>query len=86
MLGRTFNLGLDDANLSKEELAETIKKYVPRFFIHYSEIGTDPDKRNYIVSNQSLREAGFGKAVKEAQDAARKYINVAGNLLAAKAS
>ncbi len=51
MLGRTFNLGLDDANLSKEELAEKIKKYVPRFFIHYSEIGTDPDKRNYIVSN-----------------------------------
>jgi nucleoside-diphosphate-sugar epimerase len=59
MLGRTFNLGLDDANLSKEELAETIKKYVPRFFVHYSEIGTDPDKRNYIVSNQRLREAGF---------------------------
>lgn len=59
MRGRTFNLGLDDANLSKEELAETIKKYVPRFFVHYSEIGTDPDKRNYIVSNQRLREAGF---------------------------
>lgn len=59
MLGRTFNLGLDDANLSKEELAEKIKQYVPRFFIHYSEIGTDPDKRNYIVSNQRLREAGF---------------------------
>jgi nucleoside-diphosphate-sugar epimerase len=59
MLGRTFNLGLDDANLSKEELAEKIKRYVPRFFIHYSEIGSDPDKRNYIVSNQRLREAGF---------------------------
>jgi nucleoside-diphosphate-sugar epimerase len=59
MAGRTFNLGLDDANLSKEELAEKIKKYVPRFFIHYSEIGTDPDKRNYIVSNERLRLAGF---------------------------
>jgi nucleoside-diphosphate-sugar epimerase len=25
----------------------------------FSEIGSDPDKRNYIVSNQRLREAGF---------------------------
>lgn len=59
MVGRPFNLGLDDANLSKEELAETIKRRVPNFFVHYSEIGSDPDKRNYIVSNQRLREAGF---------------------------
>jgi nucleoside-diphosphate-sugar epimerase len=59
MIGRPYNVGLDSANLSKEELAEKIKEHVPRFFIHYSEIGTDPDKRNYIVSNQRLREAGF---------------------------
>jgi hypothetical protein len=25
----------------------------------FSEIDADPDKRNYIVSNQRLREAGF---------------------------
>jgi nucleoside-diphosphate-sugar epimerase len=59
MVGRPFNLGLDDANLSKEELAERIKAHVPGFFIQYSEIGSDPDQRNYIVSNQRLREAGF---------------------------
>jgi nucleoside-diphosphate-sugar epimerase len=59
MLGRAFNLGLDSANMSKLELAQTIKKYVPDFFIHEAEIGVDPDKRNYIVSNQRLREAGF---------------------------
>lgn len=59
MVGQPYNLGLDDANLSKEELSLKIKEYVPKFFIHYSEIGTDPDKRNYIVSNQRLREAGF---------------------------
>ncbi len=28
-------------------------------YIHFAEIGSDPDKRNYIVSNQRLREAGF---------------------------
>jgi nucleoside-diphosphate-sugar epimerase len=59
MIGRPYNVGLDDANLSKEELAEKIRSHVPDFFVHYSEIGSDPDKRNYIVSNQRLREAGF---------------------------
>ena len=59
MVGSAYNVGLDDANLSKEELALKIKQYVPEFFIHFSEIGSDPDKRNYIVSNQKLREAGF---------------------------
>jgi nucleoside-diphosphate-sugar epimerase len=59
MAGRPFNVGLDEANLSKEELALKVKSHVPGFYIHFAEIGTDPDKRNYIVSNQRLREAGF---------------------------
>jgi nucleoside-diphosphate-sugar epimerase len=59
MTGRPYNVGLDAANLSKEELALKIKEFVPNFFIHFSEVGSDPDKRNYIVSNQRLREAGF---------------------------
>jgi nucleoside-diphosphate-sugar epimerase len=59
MTGKSFNVGLDAANLSKEELALKVKSYVPNFFIHFSEVGSDPDKRNYIVSNQRLREAGF---------------------------
>jgi nucleoside-diphosphate-sugar epimerase len=59
MTGRPYNLGLDGVNLSKEELALKIKEYVPRFYIHSAELGSDPDKRNYIVSNQRLREAGF---------------------------
>jgi nucleoside-diphosphate-sugar epimerase len=62
MKGRPYNAGLDAANISKEELATKIKEHVPEFFVHYSEIGTDPDKRNYIVSNQRLREAGFEAA------------------------
>lgn len=59
MIGRPYNLGLDAANLSKEELALKVKAYVPNFYIHFAPIGEDPDKRNYIVSNQRLREAGF---------------------------
>ena len=59
MVGRPYNVGLDSANLSKEELAIKVKEFVPNFFVHFSEVGSDPDKRNYIVSNQRLREAGF---------------------------
>ena len=59
MVGHPYNVGLDAANLSKEELALKIKEYVPSFYIHFSEIGNDPDKRNYVVSNQRMREAGF---------------------------
>lgn len=59
MAGKAYNVGLDAANLSKEELALKIKQYLPDFYIHFSEVGSDPDKRNYIVSNQRLREAGF---------------------------
>ncbi|MCP4674620.1 MAG: NAD(P)-dependent oxidoreductase [Deltaproteobacteria bacterium] len=59
MVGRPFNAGLDEANLSKEELALKIKEYIPGFYIHFAEVGSDPDKRNYIVSNARLREFGF---------------------------
>lgn len=59
MVGRAYNVGRDQDNVSKRELAELVKRHVPSFFIHYAEIGTDPDKRDYIVSNQRLREAGF---------------------------
>lgn len=59
MVGRPYNVGLDAANLSKEELALKIKAHVPRLYLHSAAVGSDPDKRNYVVSNQRLREAGF---------------------------
>jgi nucleoside-diphosphate-sugar epimerase len=59
MAGKPYNAGLDDANLSKEELALKIKELMPSFYVHFAEVGSDPDKRNYVVSNQRLREAGF---------------------------
>lgn len=59
MEGRAYNAGLDSANLSKGELALKVKEQVPSLHVAFSEIGSDPDKRNYVVSNQRLREAGF---------------------------
>jgi nucleoside-diphosphate-sugar epimerase len=59
MAGRPYNVGLDAANMSKEQLALTVKQHVPRLYLHVAAVGSDPDKRDYVVSNQRLREAGF---------------------------
>lgn len=59
MTGNVFNLGLDAANLSKEELALAVKRHVPNFYLHFAPIGQDPDKRNYVVSSAKLRAVGF---------------------------
>ena len=59
MAGKPYNVGLDSANLSKEELALKVKEYISNFYIHFAAIGQDPDKRNYIVSSERLRKAGF---------------------------
>jgi nucleoside-diphosphate-sugar epimerase len=73
MVGRAFNLGLDAANISKEELALKVQQHVPNFYIHYAPIGQDPDKRNYIVSNERLRQAGF-EARRSLDDGIRELI------------
>lgn len=59
MKGKAYNVGLDEANLSKLELADSIKKHVPNFYYVEAEIGEDPDKRDYIVSNKRLLDTGF---------------------------
>jgi nucleoside-diphosphate-sugar epimerase len=59
MSGRAFNVGLDDANLTKRELCERIATFVPGFTFVDAAIGRDPDQRNYIVSNARLAATGF---------------------------
>jgi len=59
MKGRPYNVGLDDANLSKIELCAVIKKHLPKFVYLEAPIGEDPDKRDYIVSNARILATGF---------------------------
>lgn len=59
MRGNIYNVGLSSANVSKRELCETIKKYVPSFEIVDAPIGKDTDQRNYIVSNEKIEGEGF---------------------------
>jgi nucleoside-diphosphate-sugar epimerase len=59
MRGQAYNVGLSEANLSKMELCEEIRRQVPDFCVMESPIGKDPDQRNYIVSNDKIERTGF---------------------------
>lgn len=59
MRGKPYNVGLDNANLSKLELCAAIKKHLPKFVYLEAPIGEDPDKRDYIVSNGRIAKTGF---------------------------
>jgi len=59
MKNQAYNVGLSDANLSKEELCQEIKKQLSSFYFVEADIGEDPDKRDYIVSNERIEATGF---------------------------
>jgi len=52
-------VGLSDANVSKKELCEHIRKHVPEFVFLDAPVGKDPDQRNYIVSNDKIEATGY---------------------------
>ena len=59
MNNNVFNVGLTEANLSKMELCNEIRKLVSDFVIKEEEFTKDPDQRNYIVSNTKIENLGF---------------------------
>lgn len=59
MSENAYNVGLSSANLSKIELCEKIKEAIPEFTYLLAPIGEDPDKRDYIVSNEKIERTGW---------------------------
>lgn len=59
MKGQIYNVGLSDANVSKKELCERIKRQRPDFLFVEAAVGKDPDQRDYIVSNAKIEATGF---------------------------
>jgi nucleoside-diphosphate-sugar epimerase len=57
--GLPYNVGLSDVNLSKRELCELICSFLPKFVFMEATIGEDPDKRDYIVSNERIEKTGW---------------------------
>jgi nucleoside-diphosphate-sugar epimerase len=62
MQGQPYNVGLSDANLSKLELCAQIQRHLPQFVYLEAPVGEDPDKRDYIVSNEKIERTGFKPA------------------------
>ena len=54
-----FNVGLSDTNINKQELVERIQKQIPNISITHSDYFVDPDKRNYVVSNEKIESTGW---------------------------
>lgn len=61
MKGRAFNVGDSEANLTKRELCERIRECVPNFVWHEAKVGSDPDKRDYLVSNARIEALGWSR-------------------------
>jgi nucleoside-diphosphate-sugar epimerase len=59
MKNEAYNVGLSDANISKAELCARIQRHLPGFVYLEAPIGEDPDKRDYIVSNEKIEKTGF---------------------------
>jgi nucleoside-diphosphate-sugar epimerase len=59
MKNQSYNVGLSDANLSKLELCKKIKEHISDFIYVESHLGKDPDKRDYVVSNEKIENTGF---------------------------
>ena len=55
----TFNLGLSSANITKIDLVRKIKKQLKTLKIKIIKNKSDPDKRDYFVSNKKIEKKGF---------------------------
>jgi nucleoside-diphosphate-sugar epimerase len=53
-----YNVGHESMNFTKEEVARKILEHTD-FYLHFAEVGSDADQRNYEVSYQKIREKGF---------------------------
>lgn len=71
-----YNVGHETMNFTKEDVARKIMTFVD-YYLHFAEVGTDADQRNYEVSYEKIRSKGFettidlGRGIEELVRAAR---------------
>ena len=58
MINNVYNVGDASMNYSKEAVCNMIAERT-NAFVHYEEIGSDADKRDYIVSYEKINKLGF---------------------------
>jgi nucleoside-diphosphate-sugar epimerase len=53
-----YNVGHESMNFTKEDVARKIMEHVD-YYLHFAEVGSDADQRNYEVSYEKIRAKGF---------------------------
>jgi nucleoside-diphosphate-sugar epimerase len=71
----TYNLGLSEANLTKEDLCKEIQKIIRDFVYEIGFDQKDPDKRDYFVSNAKIEKKGF-KALRSLSFGIKELVNL----------
>jgi nucleoside-diphosphate-sugar epimerase len=59
---KVFNVGHESLNYTKEDIVNLLKQRLD-FLVHFAEIGTDADKRDYEVDYSRIRSVGFSTEV-----------------------
>jgi nucleoside-diphosphate-sugar epimerase len=62
MKGEVFNCGHESMNYTKEDIVRLLQEKLD-FHVHFAEVGTDMDKRDYEVSYEKIRSKNFRTAV-----------------------
>jgi len=65
MKGKIYNVGSKDMNLTKEYIAEYIKKQTPYclYFVEDESMGHDEDARDYEVDYSRINKLGYGPKI-----------------------
>ena len=62
MNGQIYNVGDTRANMTKLDLCSKIQDHVPEFRFLAADHASDPDKRDYVVSNAKIEATGWRPA------------------------
>lgn len=58
MRDQVYNVGSETMNYSKADIGYKIREKVD-FYLHFADVGTDEDQRNYECSYEKIRNVGF---------------------------
>jgi nucleoside-diphosphate-sugar epimerase len=72
---QAYNVGTESNNFSKRDIAELIRNHLD-FYLHFADVGTDEDQRNYEVSYKKIEATGF-RCLTSVEDGVRELIAAA---------
>ncbi len=62
MADGVYNCGHESMNYTKQQIVEMLREKI-NFYVHFAEVGSDQDKRDYEVSYEKIRARGFETSI-----------------------